>query len=31
VAPAVMVIFIVFGGLYVVNAPAYLAWAPQVC
>eukprot|EP01038_Epipyxis_sp_PR26KG_P011383 gene11383-15260_t len=30
VAPAVMVIFIVFGGLYVVNTPAYLSWVPQV-
>jgi hypothetical protein len=30
VAPAVMVIFIVFGGLYVVNTPSYLAWVPQV-
>ena len=30
IAPAVMVIFIVFGGLYVVNAPSYLAWVAQV-
>jgi ABC-type multidrug transport system ATPase subunit len=30
IAPAVMVIFIVFGGLYVVNAPAYLQWVPNV-
>eukprot|EP01042_Synura_sphagnicola_P000052 gene52-52_t len=29
IAPAVMVIFIVFGGLYVVNAPSYLSWIPQ--
>lgn len=28
VAPAVMVIFIVFGGLYVVNTPSYLSWVP---
>ena len=30
IAPAVMVIFIVFGGLYVVNAPSYLKWMPNV-
>lgn len=30
VAPAVMVIFIVFGGLYVVNAPSYLQWVSNV-
>jgi len=30
IAPAVMVIFIVFGGLYVVNAPSYLSWVAQV-
>ena len=29
VAPAIMVIFIVFGGLYVVNTPFYLSWVPQ--
>jgi hypothetical protein len=29
VAPAIMVIFIVFGGLYVVNTPSYLAWVPN--
>ena len=29
VGPAVMVIFIVFGGLYVVNAPSYLSWVPN--
>jgi ABC-type multidrug transport system permease subunit len=28
-APALMVIFIVFGGLYVVNAPSYLKWVPN--
>lgn len=30
IAPAVMVIFIVFGGLYVVNTPWYLSWVPKV-
>jgi ABC-type multidrug transport system permease subunit len=30
IAPAVMVIFIVFGGLYVVNTPSYLSWVPQI-
>eukprot|EP01031_Cornospumella_fuschlensis_P027256 gene27256-32926_t len=30
IAPAVMVIFIVFGGLYVVNAPSYLKWMPNI-
>ena len=30
IAPAVMVIFIVFGGLYVVNTPSYLKWVPEV-
>lgn len=30
VAPSVMVIFIVFGGLYVVNTPNYLSWVPKV-
>ena len=30
IAPAIMVIFIVFGGLYVVNTPSYLSWVPQV-
>ncbi|RYH27453.1 ATP-binding cassette domain-containing protein [archaeon] len=30
IAPAVMVIFIVFGGLYVVNVPSYLKWMPLV-
>eukprot|EP01040_Poterioochromonas_malhamensis_P012286 gene12287-13438_t len=30
VSPAVMVIFIVFGGLYVVNAPAYLQWIKEI-
>lgn len=30
VSPAVMVIFIVFGGLYVVNTPSYLKWVPNV-
>ena len=30
IAPSVMVIFIVFGGLYVVNTPSYLAWVPKV-
>jgi len=29
IAPAAMVIFIVFGGLYVVNAPSYLSWVPN--
>lgn len=29
IAPSVMVIFIVFGGLYVVNAPKWLSWAPR--
>ena len=29
IAPAAMVIFIVFGGLYVVNAPSYLKWVPN--
>ena len=29
IAPAIMVIFIVFGGLYVVNTPFYLSWVPQ--
>lgn len=29
-APAIMVIFIVFGGLYVVNTPSYLKWVPQI-
>ena len=29
VAPSVMVIFIVFGGLYVVNAPTWLSWVPK--
>ena len=28
-APALMVVFIVFGGLYVVNAPSYLKWVPN--
>jgi uncharacterized membrane protein (DUF485 family) len=30
IAPSVMVIFIVFGGLYVVNVPTYLSWVPQM-
>lgn len=30
IAPAIMVIFIVFGGLYVVNTPSYLSWVPNV-
>ena len=30
IAPSVMVIFIVFGGLYVVNTPSYLSWVPKV-
>ena len=30
IAPAAMVLFIVFGGLYVVNTPSYLRWVPQV-
>ena len=30
IAPSVMVIFIVFGGLYVVNTPSYLQWVPSV-
>ena len=30
IAPAVMVIFIVFGGLYVVHTPTYLEWVPKV-
>ena len=30
ISPAVMVIFIVFGGLYVVHTPAYLQWVPKV-
>eukprot|EP01041_Mallomonas_annulata_P004982 gene4983-9958_t len=30
IAPSVMVIFIVFGGLYLVNAPSYLAWIAKV-
>lgn len=30
ISPAVMVIFIVFGGLYVVNTPSYLRWVPKV-
>ena len=28
-APALMVVFIVFGGLYVVNVPWYLQWLPS--
>ena len=28
-APAVMVVFIVFGGLYVVNTPKWLSWVPK--
>ena len=30
ISPAVMVIFIVFGGLYVVNTPSYLRWVSKV-
>lgn len=30
IAPSVMVIFIVFGGLYVVNTPSYLRWVPKM-
>lgn len=30
IAPSLMVIFIVFGGLYVVNTPAYLNWVPKI-
>jgi ABC-type multidrug transport system ATPase subunit len=30
IAPAVMVIFIVFGGLYVVNTPKWLSFIPKV-
>lgn len=30
IAPAVMVVFIVFGGLYVVNAPKYLSWLSKL-
>ena len=30
IAPSVMVIFIVFGGLHVVNTPSYLQWVPSV-
>jgi hypothetical protein len=30
ISPALMVIFIVFGGLYVVNTPSYLKWVPNV-
>ena len=30
IAPSLMVVFIVFGGLYVVNTPKYLSWVPQM-
>ena len=30
IAPAVMVVFIVFGGLYVVNTPKWLSFVPKV-
>jgi len=30
ISPSVMVIFIVFGGLFVVNTPSYFDWMPKV-
>ena len=29
ISPSIMVIFIVFGGLFVVNTPTYLKWMPK--
>lgn len=29
ITPSIMTIFIVFGGLYVVNTPKWLSWVPQ--
>jgi hypothetical protein len=30
ISPSIMVIFIVFGGLFVVNTPSYFQWMPKV-
>lgn len=30
ISPAAIVVFIVFGGLYIVNTPSYLAWIPEI-